>query len=521
MRKVITLALLALTGAGSAQSYWNEQFDYHHQYEYMAGGVHTGDGLLFAGGRNNPFASDPYIYLLKLGDNGGKLWERSVGFGPSTEVGAANILPLNTAYSLIESTFNLVPTSTSWDSQHCFIKIDNATGDTLWVKTYGRPNYSENSGKMIRTADGGFALVGWSFKTDYTDYQQALLVKLDSLGNRQFWQTYTTHSGRHHYGWSLAQTPDGGYLLLCFTKYDGFCNGCPAWGEQLIEMVIFKADANGNQQWAKTYPVTGYKEHNNAGTDITALPNGNYLIAGRRYYDITTHLGSYLSDYYFRTINLSGEIVDSLSFENHSNCETDRMLKVSDSNYLVCGYELDTINKNGQTGLLLKVRPDGRPLWKREYRVSPPQSKIHDAFFNAIEMPDRGFVVCGRAYGPIEDSTYQNAWVIRVDSLGCLEPGCDSTITAAHDPPGPSAVGLSLSPNPTTGEARLLLSDPEAVLLGVRVLDIQGRTVSDVQYLRSAGWRGCVLDLGGQPAGVYVVQVRTSKGWGVGKVLRK
>ena len=48
------------------------------------------------------------------------------------------------------------------------------------------------------------------------------------------------------------------------------------------------------------------------------------------------------------------------------------------------------------------------------------------------------------------------------------------------------------------------------MLLGVRGLGMQGRVVSDVQFLRSAGWRECEVDLGGEPAGVYLVQVRAS-----------
>ena len=114
------------------------------------------------------------------------------------------------------------------------------------------------------------------------------------------------------------------------------------------------------------------------------------------------------------------------------------------------------------------------------------------------------------AFGPLEDSTNQNGWVIRVDSLGCLEPGCQLN-SAIEDPPTPEQdIGIILSPNPTSGQALLALAHEGAVLLGVRGLGMQGRVVSDVQFLRSAGWRECEVDLGGEPAGVYLVQVRAS-----------
>ncbi|MEI6409881.1 MAG: T9SS type A sorting domain-containing protein, partial [Bacteroidota bacterium] len=114
-----------------------------------------------------------------------------------------------------------------------------------------------------------------------------------------------------------------------------------------------------------------------------------------------------------------------------------------------------------------------------------------------------------------------NGWVIRVDSLGCLEPGCDSLFTAVDDPPVNNQIGMLLAPNPTVGEVRLSLSDPQAVLLGVRVMNMQGQVVEDMQFLRSATWHGCVLNLGNQAPGVYAVQARTSVGWVVGKVVKE
>ena len=53
------------------------------------------------------------------------------------------------------------------------------------------------------------------------------------------------------------------------------------------------------------------------------------------------------------------------------------------------------------------------------------------------------------------------------------------------------------------------------------MLDVQGRVVSDMQFLRSAGWRECVVDLSGEPAGVYIVQIRTSEGWATKKIIKQ
>ena len=206
--------------------------------------------------------------------------------------------------------------------------------------------------------------------------------------------------------------------------------------------------------------------------------------------------------------------------EQHQRNRINRLKQSSDSNFWAIGAEIDSQNL-GQTGLIMKITPNLEILWKREYRVSPPASTMHEIFYEGVEMPDHGFVLCGGAYGPIEDSTYANGWVIRVDSFGCLEPGCQLN-SAVEDPPAAEQdIGISLSPNPTSGQATLALTQEGAVLLGVRVLDIQGRVVSDMQFLRAAGWREWALDLSKEPAGVYWAQVRTSTGWAVKKLIKQ
>ena len=79
--------------------------------------------------------------------------------------------------------------------------------------------------------------------------------------------------------------------------------------------------------------------------------------------------------------------------------------------------------------------------------------------------------------------------------------------------------GLSIFPNPTTNRIYLTLTEPDVELLSVRLLDAQGQVIEHIRYPR-AGWRICVLDLGAQPAGVYVVQVRTGLGWAIRKVVK-
>ncbi len=345
-----------------------------------------------------------------------------------------------------------------------------------------------------------------------------LLLKTDSLGNQQFRKEYTTDPSMDHYAYSLVQTADGGYLILGVRAYFGTYQG----GVGTIhknDLVLLKTDTQGNQQWVKIYAPWEWKQILYNGFDIQLLANGDFITVGAKSYAIFEPNNTYTGKYFLARFNPQGEIVDSVTLpKSYYFFKVNRLKPSHDGNFWAIGAEKDS-SSTGQTGLIMKITPNLEILWKREYRVSPPESMLHEMFYEGVEMPDHGFVLCGGAFGPLEDSTNANGWVIRVDSLGCLEPGCDGS-SAAPEPPG-EGPGIALSPNPTGGAFRIALTRPGEVLLGVRLLDLQGRLISDLQYLRSAGWRECELDLSGQPSGAYLVQVRTRAGWALRKVLKQ
>jgi hypothetical protein len=290
----------------------------------------------------------------------------------------------------------------------------------------------------------------------------------------------------------------------------------------MADMLLIKTDPMGNQQWAKTLPPSEWKQYTWSGYNALFLPDSTYLLVGNKGYRILNQQYSFYFKYIFFKYKSDGTLVDSTSISGAADAVPTSATRLLDGNILVTGVENDSsFGGIGQTGVLLKIATTLQLLWKREYRISPPQSLYYEKFHDAVELANKDIVICGRAFGPLEDSTNQNGWVIRVDSFGCLEPGCQLN-SAVEDPPtSEQDIGITLSPNPTSGQVRLALAHEGAVLLGVRVLDVQGRVVSDMQFLRSAGWRECVVDLGGELAGVYVVQVRTSEGWGGKKIVKQ
>ncbi len=518
MRLLLTLALLAQVWAGSAQVYFSKQIDWMHSEDAL-GFLATADyrNFLAAGGS---ISLDPYLdqLLVTRFDSLGQVKEVK-GLLPSGSLygSARGVIQLDAQYSLIMGNFYTLANGIE-NSQIFLIKVNTLTGDTLWTNQYGKPDWQDFGRSIVRTNDGGFAIVGKTFLANNQPPEKILLIKIDSNWNQVFRREYSTNLGNNHSGWAIEETYDSGFILSCIMGYQGVCLGCLT-SDFMNDFLVMKTDALGNEQWVRKFPPWEWKQYSWGGFDIGLLQDSTYIIFGNKYYYIYNQTFTYYSRYMLFHFDINGTLLDSTSFGGGDGTLITRAIPTKDDNFLVTAAENDSsFSGIGQTGVLLKITPSLQLLWKKEYHISPPGVKLYEKFFDAVQLRDNSFIVCGRAYDTITNS---NGWILRVDSLGCLEPGCQLN-SAIEDPPTPEQdIGIALSPNPTSGQARLALTHEGAMLLGLRVLDVQGRVVSDMQFLRAARCRECVVVLGWEPAGVYLVQVRTSEGWGVRKIVKQ
>ena len=145
------------------------------------------------------------------------------------------------------------------------IALDKATSEQLWVKTFGGPDsYYQDFGHCLgATSDGGYILTG-GVASHNGGPNAAWLIKTDANGNEQWNKTYggTSFSA----GFSVSQTKDSGYIIIGWTRtITGHAN---AW--------LIKTDANGNEQWNKTY---GGLSQSYAFDGCQTL-DGGYIITG-------------------------------------------------------------------------------------------------------------------------------------------------------------------------------------------------------------------------------------------------
>ena len=119
------------------------------------------------------------------------------------------------------------------------VRVD-ANGDTLWTRTYGGANTTENVYCARLTPDGGFILGGFQVLPG-NDYEM-LLLKLDSAGNLE-WQ--------EHYGspWVdnaafVEVLPQGGYIMAGGERISA--------GQERFP-VLYRLEEDGSVVWSQNY----------------------------------------------------------------------------------------------------------------------------------------------------------------------------------------------------------------------------------------------------------------------------
>jgi hypothetical protein len=192
-----------------------------------------------------------------------------------------------------------------------FIRTD-ASGDTLWTKTFGD--------KSKKTSDGGFIIV-------WTGSEDIWLIKTDALGDTLWTKNYSIFD--RYFVQDILQTTDG-YVLI------GSVGG---WLDENIWVI--KTDANGDTLWAKTYG----EGNSERGRKIQETKDGGYIILVEEFCSLPTC--GHIADWLVR-MDANG---DTLWKKETSNVGWKNFNQTDDGGYIITGSE-------GRDVLLLKIAPD-------------------------------------------------------------------------------------------------------------------------------------------------------------------
>ncbi len=247
-------------------------------YDHIHCVQQTADSGYVVTGRTNSFSEneDYDLYLVKTDTEGDTLWTRTYG-GSDWDEGYTVQQTSDGGYIVVGHTVSF-----GGGNEDIWLVKTDASGDTLWTKTYGG-GLALVARSVEQTTDGGYIIGGqtdpWGGSAD------VLLIKTDDAGSIEW---------AHLYGWDgdqmpnqVHQTDDGGYI---FAGY-GWMGG-DGW----YDIYVGKTDANGSLEWSGTY---GGAQDEHAMSVIQA-GDGSFVVAGD-----TRSYGMGAADFYI--LKLAGE----------------------------------------------------------------------------------------------------------------------------------------------------------------------------------------------------------------------
>jgi hypothetical protein len=354
-----------------------------------------------------------------------------------------------------------------------FIKW-STEGDTLATKRIeANGNFTRVILQQAKAVSDGFIAVG-SIAGDLNT-ERIFVVKTDFQLN-EVWRSQYGSSITPHAGYSIVQTPDGGYLIGGARKINDTWDHC-----------IIKTTENGSQQFIKYFG----NEFKCYYAMVANSSDGNFYFGGRLQVEEMYHD-------YSQVCKLDTQL-DTIWCKVYGNvgadCRVNSLKLLPDGNLIACGSDRST---GIMHGYVMKLDPEGNELWYRKYL----QTDENWCYFqDVIQTTDGGYFLTGMLFPEV--GLTQDIWGIKLDDMGCLIPGCD---TAQHVFSTDAGVGFSIFPNPTTQFINVYVSSPNPLdHIVFELSDLQGRivktfspTLFDTTYM---------IDVQDLPTGMYVLKM--------------
>ncbi len=372
----------------------------------------------------------------------------------------------------------------------------NSEFDTLWTKTYmdiQKPNDSDHVFYHMSLISNDDLIIAGDTRINSTNYK-ALLMLVDSSGNEQ-WRRYY-ESGPYNRGINVIPTPDGGFALSCYK-----------WVPQnnTSHNYLIKTDSLGNEQWRRF--IGGlYKDY---PLYLANSPDST-IVGAYAYSDYSSPPPS--SNSYNRIAvvkyNLQGDLIyEKIHGESIINRRVTSISSSVDGGFTVSGYVVVFHDASfSYDGTLLKVTNNGETIWYRQYRHPSTTVSSYNWLQGVTFSSDGGFAAVGEIYGMHPDPVGQDIWIIKVDSMGCIN--FDDCWVGEKELPLPQnkTAMLRVHPNPAKDRIQLDFGPDELHLpKTLQLFDGFGRLQQTVELTPGQS----EADISGLAPGLYLGRVIT------------
>ena len=432
---IVLLSATCLASIASAQTSWWRIYggsiaDQGRSVQQTADGGFVVAGLTYSYG-----AGSDDIYLIKTNASGDTLWTRTYG-GTGSDEGYSVQQTADGGYIVAGMT-----TSFGAGGGDVYLVKTNASGDTLWTKTYG--GTGDGAGYSVsQTTDGGYIVAGL---TTVSGDSEIYLIKTDRAGDTQWTRTY----GGPHYdiGFSMQQTTDGGYIITGCTFSFGI--GTPDCGN----VYLVKTNAQGDTLWTRTFGGTDH----DLGNSVRQTSDGGYVVVG-----YTRSFGAGGSDVYLIKTDNAGETLWTRTYGGRTYDWGNSVQQTSDGGYIITGSYVPPGGEHFNV-CVIRTSSSGDTLWTRAHGGNPAGGADGKS---VQQSADGGYIIAGW----IVPSAHYDVYLVKTDSLG--------NVGVADEDPNSRAPGRRLA-------ATIVRNLPQ----GATVFDAMGRRVlypkPGVYFLRS------------------------------------
>lgn len=386
----LTIALvLILSGQEALAQGWEATFGGASE-EFGTAVLQTIDEGFVAAGYSESFGSDGDfdIYLVRTDVDGTLIWEKTYDEGYIER--AFDIIQLEGGDLLIVGEINEADGTIPGEPSQVYLLRVDPLGNFKASYRFDNEGFDQTGRKIIRTSDGGYAVVGESINPE-NQQSDILVLKLDANVEEEWRRIHGTpfrDDGR-----GIVELEDGGYSIVANVKNGGnFPDN---------DVAIYRLDAAGNQIASHFYGDG--LENNEDVNDVVKTQDGNLLLVGS--YDNFKNVYIIKSDFngdtlWTRKLNVSA-----------SDEELRGVTELEDGSIVATGYS--ELNESTPEVLLLKMSANGDLIWQRNLSEEFSDWRFGE---DVVETVNGGFIISGR--NSLSNGFINDLSIISVDSEG-------------------------------------------------------------------------------------------------------
>jgi hypothetical protein len=367
--------------AGWIKTYGGQSTDWSYSVQQTSDG-----GFIITGYTSSFGAGESDVYLIKTDANGNQQWYKNFG-GISGDDGYSIQVTSDCGYIIVGETYSFG----AGESDVYLIKTDG-NGNQQWYKTFG--GSAEDYGYSVQqTSDGGYIIAGTTESFGAGFFSDVYLIKTDMDGNQLWYKTFGEIGWDEGYSVQLAS--DGGYIIVGYTESFGV--GDP-------DVYLIKTDANGNQQWYKTFGGSDSDD----GSSVQQILDDGYIIVGTTY-----SFGAGRSDVYLIKTDGNGNQLWYKTFGGSDDDHGNSVQQTSDGGFIITGWT-ESYGAGGLDVDLIKTDMNGNMQWSKTFGGTSGEAG------NSVQQTlDGGYIITGstKSYGAGETDVY----LIKTDANGNVE----------------------------------------------------------------------------------------------------